>query len=44
MITYDTWRHLYVRPYKEGLYVAYNLDEDFKPKDSVTVSEASGYD
>ena len=43
MISYDAWRHLYVRPYKKGLYVAYNLDKDFKPKDSVTVSEASGY-
>ena len=43
MISYDAWRHLYVRPYKKGLYVAYNLENHFKPKDSVTVSEASGY-
>ena len=43
MISYDVWRHLYVKPYKEGLYVAYNLGKDLIPSDSVTVSEASGY-
>ena len=43
MTSYDAWRQVYVKPYKKGLYVAYNLEDDFKPKDSVTVSEASGY-
>ena len=43
MIQYDHWRQRYVRQYKEGLYVAYNDEGHLKPKDSVTVSEASGY-
>lgn len=42
MITYEHWRHRYVKPYEKGLYVAYNIDGDFTPTDSVTVSEASG--
>ena len=43
MITYEDWRHRYVKPYRGGLYVAYNADGDFTPFDAVTVSEASGY-
>lgn len=43
MVTYDDWRHRYVRPYEGGLYVAYNIDGDMAPKDAVTVSEAIGY-
>ncbi|KAL3134950.1 hypothetical protein ABBQ32_007910 [Trebouxia sp. C0010 RCD-2024] len=43
MISYDDWRQRYVRQHQEGLYVAYNDGGHLKPKDSVTVSEASGY-
>lgn len=43
MVSYDDWRHRYVRPYEGGLYVAYNIDGDMAPKDAVTVSEATGY-
>ena len=43
MITYHEWRKRYVRPYENGLYVAYNVDGELEPADAVTVSEASGY-
>lgn len=42
MINYQDWRRRYVRPYEEGLYVAYNHEGNFIPPDAVTVSEASG--
>ena len=42
MITYKEWRKRYVRPYEDGLYVAYNVDGKLEPADAVTVSEASG--
>ena len=42
MITYSEGRTRYVRPYEDGLYVAYNVDGKLEPADAVTVSEASG--